>query len=81
MLKRVMGYAAWRDAANPKHGATASADRGRLFLQVHYGRRDIAQRLRTTEQVNQLSDRAIARAKSEPARRLIGLHDRFFYDG
>ncbi len=60
---------------------TSAADRGRFFLQVHYGRRDIAQRLRTTEQVNQLSDSAIARATGERGRRLIGLHDPYFYDG
>ena len=36
--------------------------RGRYFLQAHYGRRDIAQRLRTTDVANQLSDDAIARA-------------------
>ena len=31
---------------------------GRYFLQVHYGRRDIAQRIRTTDDVNQLSPRS-----------------------
>jgi hypothetical protein len=54
--------------------------RGRYFLQVHYGRRDIAQRLVPTAQVNQVSDEAIARADTERARTLIGLHDPFFYD-
>jgi hypothetical protein len=56
------------------------AGRGRLFLQVHYGRRDIAQRLRTTDVANQLSPEAIERAKTERARTLVGLHDAFFYD-
>jgi hypothetical protein len=54
---------------------------GRLFLQAHYARRDIAQRLRTTRDANQLSPDAIARAATPRARRLIGLHAPFFYDG
>src|SRR5262245_87725 len=46
--------------------------RGRYFLQAHYGRRDIAQRLRTTADANQLSDDAIARAAhDERARALV----------
>ena len=49
-------------------GLPATDDgRGRYFLQVHYGRRDIAQRMRTTDQVNQLSPEAIERAKTERA--------------
>ena len=55
--------------------------RGRYFLQAHYGRRDIAQRLRTTDVVNQLSDDAIARADTPRARELVGLHPPYFYDG
>jgi hypothetical protein len=54
---------------------------GRFFLQVHYGRRDIAQRLRTTDIANQLSDEAIERATDPRSRALVGLHDPFFYDG
>jgi ectoine hydroxylase-related dioxygenase (phytanoyl-CoA dioxygenase family) len=62
---------------------TADGDHGRFFLQVHYGRRDIAQRLLTTAQANQLSLEALARAQagSERDRRLAGLHPAFFYDG
>jgi ectoine hydroxylase-related dioxygenase (phytanoyl-CoA dioxygenase family) len=60
---------------------TMDGDHGRFFLQVHYGRRDIAQRLLTTAQSNQLSPEAIARAGSERERRVIGLHPPFFYDG
>jgi len=60
---------------------TRDGDHGRFFLQVHYGRRDIAQRLLTTREANQLSPEAIARARSERERRLIGLHPPFFYDG
>ena len=62
-------------------GLPATADgRGRYFLQVHYGRRDIAQRIRTTDLVNHLSPEAIERAKTERERTLAGLHDPFFYD-
>lgn len=57
------------------------AGTGRFFLQVHYGRRDIAQRIRTTDVANQLSDEAIARATDGRSRALVGLHDPFFYDG
>ena len=55
--------------------------RGRFFLQAHYARRDIAQRVRLTEDANQCSPEAIARADSLRARDLVGLHDPFFYDG
>ncbi len=54
---------------------------GRLFLQVHYGRRDLAQRIQTTDEVNHLSPEAVARATTDRERRLIGLHEPFFYDG
>jgi len=62
---------------------TLDGDHGRFFLQVHYGRRDIAQRILTTAEANQLSPEAIARAKagSERDRRVVGLHPAFFYDG
>lgn len=60
---------------------TQDGDRGRFFLQVHYGRRDIAQRIRPTDAVNHLSEQAIARAQSEREKTVIGLHPRFFYDG
>jgi ectoine hydroxylase-related dioxygenase (phytanoyl-CoA dioxygenase family) len=55
--------------------------RGRLFLQAHYARRDIAQRIRTTADANQCSAEAAARAATPRERALIGLHDPFFYDG
>jgi Phytanoyl-CoA dioxygenase (PhyH) len=55
--------------------------RGRYFLQVHYARRDIAQRLRTTDEVNQVSPEALGRATTDRARTVIGLHAPFFYDG
>ena len=56
-------------------------DTGRFFLQVHYGRRDIAQRVRTTTLVNHLSEEAISRAKDRRDRTVIGLHTPGFYDG
>jgi ectoine hydroxylase-related dioxygenase (phytanoyl-CoA dioxygenase family) len=58
-----------------------TGDPGRYFLQCHYGRRDIAQRLRPTAVANQLSEEAIARAESKRDKTLIGLHKPFFYDG
>jgi ectoine hydroxylase-related dioxygenase (phytanoyl-CoA dioxygenase family) len=62
-------------------GTPAQAGHGRFFLQCHYGRRDLAQRIRTTAEINQLSPEAIARAETERDRTLIGLHQPFFYDG
>lgn len=56
-------------------------DPGRYFVQCHYGRRDIAQRLRPTSEVNQLTPEAIERAETTRERTLIGLHNAFFYDG
>jgi ectoine hydroxylase-related dioxygenase (phytanoyl-CoA dioxygenase family) len=61
-------------------GLPAQGGHGRYFLQVHYGRRDVAQRIRTTDVVNQLSADAIARADTDRARTLVGLHSPFFYD-
>jgi ectoine hydroxylase-related dioxygenase (phytanoyl-CoA dioxygenase family) len=60
---------------------SAEKDSGRFFLQVHYGRRDIAQRLRTTREAGQVSPEAAERAGDERARTVIGLHRPFFYDG
>lgn len=58
------------------------ADPGRDFIQIHYGRRDIAQRLRTTDLGNQLTAEAVERAGTDPrARTVVGLHQPFFYDG
>lgn len=54
---------------------------GRLFLQAHYARRDLAQRIRTAADANQLSPEAAARIRSPRERKLLGLHDPFFYDG
>jgi len=70
-------------ASDVWHRGTPSGEggRGRYFLQVHYGRRDIAQRIRTTSEVNHLSAEAVARATTDRAKTIVGLHDPFFYDG
>jgi phytanoyl-CoA dioxygenase PhyH len=67
---------AWHRGLPAKPGGT-----GRLFLQVHYARRDIAQRIRTTADVNHLSPEAVERIRSPRERTLLGLHSPFFYDG
>ena len=62
-------------------GTPAAPGHGRFFLQCHYARRDLAQRIYTTDQINHVAPEAAARAASERERRLIGLHPAFFYDG
>ena len=56
-------------------------DPGRMYIQCHYGRRDIAQRIRPTSSANHLSAEASARARSPREQTLIGLHPLSFYDG
>lgn len=53
---------------------------GRFFLQTNYARREIAQRVRPTDVVNHASPEAIARARTDRERQLIGLHPQAFYD-
>lgn len=63
---------------------TGPTDQGRYFLQVHYGRRDIQQRLRTTSDHHQLSASVLARLEHEDSQRLrqlVGQHEPGFYDG
>ena len=60
---------------------TREKDEGRFFLQVHYARRDIAQRIKPTTAVNHIDADALARVESERERRLLGIHPRGFYDG
>ncbi len=60
---------------------TGPDDTGRFFLQVHYGRRDLAQRLRPTRDAHQLSREAAERAEQPRDRTVVGLHDPLFYDG
>jgi hypothetical protein len=63
-------------------GLPAGPDgRGRFFLQVHYARRDIAQRVKLTDDVNHVAPEAAARASTDRERTVIGLHAPFFYDG
>ena len=57
------------------------SDKGRFFLQIHYGRRDIAQRIKPTSIVNHVEPEAAARLQSERERNLVGLHRMGFYDG
>jgi hypothetical protein len=56
-------------------------DPGRVFIQCHYGRRDIAQRIRPTSEVHHLSEDALGRAKTPRQRTLLGHHPPGFYDG
>jgi hypothetical protein len=56
-------------------------DPGRMFVQCHYGRRDIAQRIRPTSSVNHLSADALTRAATPREQTLVGLHPPGFYDG
>ena len=65
----------WHRRLDPEPG-----DRGRYFLQVHYARRDIAQRIKLTRDANQLSDAAVRRARTDRERTVVGLHGPFFYD-
>jgi ectoine hydroxylase-related dioxygenase (phytanoyl-CoA dioxygenase family) len=55
--------------------------KGRFFLQTNYARRDIAQRVLPTSQVNHTAPESRARATTERERLLIGLHPERFYDG
>jgi hypothetical protein len=61
--------------------APGSGDPGRMFIQCHYGRRDVAQRIRPTSLVNHLSPEALARARTPRERTLVGIHPLSFYDG
>ncbi len=54
---------------------------GRFFLQTNYARREIAQRVLPTDEVNHTREAARARALTERERQLIGLHRQVFYDG
>ncbi len=60
---------------------TLPGNPGRYFLQVHYGRRDIAQRIQPTARVNHVTPTVIAHAKQMGAPELVGIHEPSFYDG
>ena len=66
----------WHRRLRPRSG-----DPGRMFIQCHYGRRDLAQRIRPSSVANQLSEEAVARARTSRERTLVGLHPLGFYDG
>jgi ectoine hydroxylase-related dioxygenase (phytanoyl-CoA dioxygenase family) len=55
--------------------------RGRYFLQVVYGRREIAQRVLTPQVLNPANEVALARATTPRQRQLLGVHEQGFYDG
>jgi ectoine hydroxylase-related dioxygenase (phytanoyl-CoA dioxygenase family) len=55
-------------------------DRGRFFLQVHYARRDIAQRIKPTHTVNHLDATTLQSGMSQRQKLLFGLHPMGFYD-
>jgi ectoine hydroxylase-related dioxygenase (phytanoyl-CoA dioxygenase family) len=58
----------------------APSARGRLFLQVNYGRRDIAQRVLPTDVVNHANAEARQRARTVRERNLLGLHAQSYFD-
>ena len=60
---------------------TGAGPQGRFFHQFHYGRRDMVQRIRTTDQVNHLSEEAKNRIESDRERTVLGLHPPGYYDG
>lgn len=66
----------WHRRLPPRAG-----DPGRMFVQCHYGRRDLAQRIRPTSVANQLAEEAVARARTPREKTLVGLHPLGFYDG
>ncbi len=61
-------------------GTPAKEGNRRFFLQCHYGRRDIAQRLFMTNEVSHVLPIAAERAVTDRDRTLIGLHNAYFYD-
>jgi hypothetical protein len=66
----------WHRRLPPRVG-----DPGRMFVQCHYGRRDLAQRIRPTSVTNHLSADAVSRAHTGREKTLVGLHPFGFYDG
>tara|TARA_R110002072_G_scaffold10443_6_gene48540 strand:+ start:3935 stop:4783 length:849 start_codon:yes stop_codon:yes gene_type:complete len=54
--------------------------RGRFFLQVIYGRREIAQRLLPSDAHHPANAAAVSRATTARERQLLGIHEQGFYD-
>ncbi|MEO0650762.1 MAG: phytanoyl-CoA dioxygenase family protein [Planctomycetota bacterium] len=65
----------WHRRLPPQEG-----NRGRFFLQINYGRREIAQRVLPTERFNPATPEARERARNDRERQLIGIHEPGFYD-
>jgi ectoine hydroxylase-related dioxygenase (phytanoyl-CoA dioxygenase family) len=61
-------------------GTPAKEGLRRFFLQCHYGRRDIQQRIFMTDEVSHVLPEAAERATTDRERQLIGLHNPYFYD-
>jgi hypothetical protein len=61
--------------------ADPATSAGREFLQVHYGRRDIAQRVKRTTEVNHVDPTIAELITDQRIRQLLGLHPGHFYDG
>lgn len=59
---------------------TTDRCKGRYFLQTAYGRREIAQRVVPSEQMNCVEPAARLRATTPRQRQLLGLHPSGFYD-
>ncbi|MEM7310307.1 MAG: phytanoyl-CoA dioxygenase family protein [Planctomycetota bacterium] len=66
----------WHRRLPPQEGSE-----GRYFLQINYGRREIAQRILPCERLNASNEAARARAGTLRQRQLLGLHEQGFYDG
>lgn len=60
---------------------SGAGDTGRFFVQIHYGRRDLAQRIRPTAEVNHLDAATVEATTDARHRSVLGLHPRGFYDG
>ena len=65
----------WHRRLPPQEGS-----RGRFFLQIVYGRREIAQRVLPPEVLNPANDAARERARTSRERELLGIHEQGFYD-
>lgn len=72
----LFGSDVWHRRLPPQVG-----DQGRWFLQVHYARRDIAQRIKLTKTVNHLDKETLTSGLSKRQELLFGLHPKGFYDG
>ncbi|MEO0651313.1 MAG: phytanoyl-CoA dioxygenase family protein [Planctomycetota bacterium] len=66
----------WHRRLPPLEGTS-----GRFFLQINYGRREIAQRILPGEALHPASAEALERARTPRARQLLGIHQQGFYDG